>query len=398
MVSPANLCIVCKGSRALCGRERCPLIARIGIGPKVEKSVSRDFFGPSMSVFVGRMGYPRVGVGPLAAIELKANLDSPGSWFGMDYADIVELQSLLLRSKLRQDVHSRSRFVEETQELALAGRPTDVEIRFRKKPVYRMSFSDIYHPIGPSASLERMRITENPKISERVEGIVRDEIRAKDAGFLLYRIGQDVYRISTILSSGIMGMGDNRKLVPTRWSITATDDMIFKSLVSEVKDFPSVNDYLVYSSEYLDNRFEILLIPGNWEYENFEAWAPGSMWSFSLKKTEILEEYEPFSGRTTYAEKEGGGYYAARLGVIEALWRMKRQARVVVFREIYEGYTIPLGVWQVRENVRNAFRGKPERFRTLDEALRHIDSKTRIPVNDYISISRMLKQRRLSDF
>jgi hypothetical protein len=122
------------------------------------------------------------------------------------------------------------------------------------------------------------------------------------------------------------------------------------------------------------------------------------MWSFSLKKTEILEEYEPFSGRTTYAEKEGGGYYAARLGVIEALWRMKRQARVVVFREIYEGYTIPLGVWQVRENVRNAFRGKPERFRTLDEALRHIDSKTRIPVNDYISISRMLKQRRLSDF
>lgn len=398
MVSPANLCIVCKGSRALCGRERCPLIARIGIGHMVEKSVSRDFFGPSTNVFVGRMGYPRVSMGPLAAMELKENIDSPGSWFGMEYADIVELQSLLLRSKLRQDVRSRSRFVEENQELALAGRPTDVEIRFRKKPMYRMSFSDIYHPIGPSASLERMRITENPSISERVESIVRDEIRAKDAGFLLYRIGQDVYRISTILSSGIMGMEDKRKLVPTRWSITATDDMVFKSLASEVKDFPSVNDYLVYSSEYLENHFEILLIPGNWEYENFEAWAPGSMWSFSLKKTEILEEYEPFGGRTKYAENEGGGYYAARLGVIEALWRMRRQARVIVFREIYEGYTIPLGVWQVRENVRNAFRGKPERFSTLGEALRHIDSKTRIPVNDYISISRVLKQRRLSDF
>lgn len=398
MVSPANLCIICKGSRALCGRERCPLLARFRVEPKIEKRVSKDFFGPSMNVFVGRIGYPRVSIGPLTAIELKARLDSPGSWFGMDYGDIIELQSLLLRSKLRQDVHSRSRFVEETQELALASKPTDVEMRFRKKPVYRMSFSDMYQPMGPSAALEKMRITENPKISRRVEKIVRDEIKANEAGFLLYKTGQDVYRISSILSSGIMGLERNKKLVPTRWSITATDDIVFKSIVSGVKDFPSVNDYLVYSSNYLDNHFEILLMPGNWEYENFEAWAPGSMWSFNLKKTEIIEEYESFRGRTAYADKEGGGYYAARLAVIEALWGMRRQARVVVFREIYEGYTVPLGVWQVRENARNAFKGRPEVFKTLGEALKHINSKLRLSINDYIDVSKILKQRRLSDF
>lgn len=398
MVSPANLCIICKGSRALCGREKCPLLARFRVEPKIEKRVSKDFFGPSMNVFVGRIGYPRVSIGPLTAIELKARLDSPGSWFGMDYGDIIELQSLLLRSKLRQDVHSRSRFVEETQELALASKPTDVEMRFRKKPVYRMSFSDMYQPMGPSAALEKMRITENPKISRRVEKIVRDEIKANEAGFLLYKTGQDVYRISSILSSGIMGLERNKKLVPTRWSITATDDIVFKSIVSGVKDFPSVNDYLVYSSNYLDNHFEILLMPGNWEYENFEAWAPGSMWSFNLKKTEIIEEYESFRGRTAYADKEGGGYYAARLAVIEALWGMRRQARVVVFREIYEGYTVPLGVWQVRENARNAFKGRPEVFKTLGEALKHINSKLRLSINDYIDVSKILKQRRLSDF
>jgi len=398
MVSTANLCIICKGSRALCGRERCPLFARFRVEPRIEKNISKDFFGPSVNVFVGRIGYPRVSIGPLTAIEMKAKLDEPGSWFGMEYGDIIELQSLLLRSKLRQDIHSKSRFVEETQELVLASKPTDVEMRFRKKPVYRMSFSDIYQPMGPSAPLEKMRITENPKISGRVENIVRDEIKANEAGALLYEVGQDVYRISSILSSGIMGLEKNRKLVPTRWSITATDDLIFGHLVSRVKTFPSVNDYIVYSSNYLDNHFEVLLMPGNWEYEDFEAWAPGSMWSFNLKKTEILEEYEPFRGRTTYADKEGGGYYAARLAVIEALWRMKRQARVVVFREIYEGYTVPLGVWQVRENVRNAFRGKSDVFKTLNEALKHIDSKLRLSINDYINMSKTLKQRRLSDF
>jgi len=271
-------------------------------------------------------------------------------------------------------------------------------MRFRKKPVYRMSFSDMYQPMGPSAPLEKMRIAENPKIPGKLERIVRDEIKANEAGILLYKTGQDVYKISSILSSGILGMEKNKKLVPTRWSITATDDLVFRHLVSEVKTFPSVNDYLVYSSNYLDNHFEILLMPGNWEYENFEAWAPGSMWSFNLKKTEILEEHEPFRGRANYADREGGGYYAARLGVIEGLWRMKRQARIVVFREIYEGYSVPVGVWQIRENVRNAFRGKSEVFKTLKEALTHINSKLRLSINDYINMSRILKQKRLSDF
>jgi hypothetical protein len=398
MASAANLCILCKGSRALCGHEQCPLYRKLNIAPRFKKTVSKDFFGPSMNVFVGRIGYPRVSIGPLTAIEVKDGLDSPGSWFGMEYGDIIELQSLLLRSKLSQNIHSRSRFVEDNQELALANKPTDVEMRFTKKPIYRMSFSDVHRPMGPSAPLEKMRITENPKISQKIEKIVRDEIKANEAGLMLYGLGQDVYRISSILSSGIMGMEQNRKMVPTRWSITATDDMVFKSLVSDVRDFPSVNNYMVYSSKYLDNHFEILLMPGNWEYENFEAWAPGSMWAFNLKKTEIIEEYEPFKGRTKYADKEGGGYYAARLGVIEGLHRIKRQARVVVFREIYEGYTLPVGVWQVRENVRNAFKGKPEKFSTLSGALKHIDSKTRLAIGDYIKTSRILKQRRLSDF
>lgn len=397
MVSSPGMCIICKGSRALCGNKNCPLIAKFRVEPKIQ-NVKKDFFGPSVNVFVGRMGYPRVSIGPLAAIEMKTRLDQPGSWFGMDYSDIIELQSLLLRSKYRQSVHGRSRFIEETQELALASLPTDVEITFKKTPEYRMSFSDMYQPMGPSGSMEKMRITENPKISQKVEKIVRDEIKANEAGVMLYQRGQDVYRISSILSSGIMGMEKRKKMVPTRWSITATDDMIFKKLVSEVREFPSVNDYMVFSSKYLDNHFEVLLIPGSWEYENFEAWAPGSMWSSGLKKTQIIEEYEPFKGRTKYADKEGGGYYAARLGIIEGLHKMRRQARVVVFREIYEGYQLPVGVWLVRENVRNAFKEKPSVFSTVREALNHIGSRLRISMNEYIGSSSILKQRRLSDF
>ena len=393
-----NLCLLCKGGRALCGQNPCPLMGKINVKPKVGE-IPRDFFGPSMNVFVGRMGYPKVAAGPLAAAETRPGLDSPGTWFGGDYQNIIEMRSLMIRSKQRKDVFSRDNFVQDMQLLALSSAPADTEMRFRKRPVYEPSFSDVTQPMGPAAYLERMRITENVKISRRVDRVASDELRAGQASGLLYKkAGQDVYKITTILTSGALGLGDSRKMVPTRWGITAVDDIIFNTLAKEVREFPSVNDFQVFESYYLDNHFLILLMPGSWEYENFEAWAPGSIWTSNLKKPEIIEEYEPYGGRSSYAELQGGGYYAARLGVIEGLNAMGRQARVVVFREIYEGYVIPLGVWVVRETVRNAFRRKPERFSSIEEALKHAGSRLRLAMGEYKKKSRVLSQRRLVDF
>jgi hypothetical protein len=397
MVSAARMCLICKGSRALCGQSRCPLLARVSVQPKL-KEVGQEFFGPSTSVFVGRFGYPNVGLGPLAAIDMKENIDNPVNWLSMDYSDIVEMRSLVLRSRMNQSIHARNRYVYENQELALATKPTDVEMSFSSKPLYRVSFSDMNQPMGPSASLQKLTIAENPHIPKKIDYIVSDDVKASDAGVMFYKGGQDVYKISTILSSGVIGMKKKRKLVPTRWSITAVDSLLFDFMVNDVKDFPSVNEFQVFSHQALDNRFEILLMPGSWEYENFEAWAPGGMWTESLKKPEILEEYEPFGGRKKYADKEGGGYYAARLGVIEGLREMRRQARVIVFREVYEGYQVPLGVWVVRENVRNAMRQKPESFATLQEALNSIKDRLRLKMEDYQKQSRILRQRRILDF
>jgi len=398
MVSSARLCLMCKGGRNLCGHSPCPLIPRFDMEKRLRGRIGRDFFGPSYSIFVGRYGYPRVNVGPMVAVEEKQGLDSPNTWLNMGYNDIVELRSLLLRSKQREPVHSKSRFVRESQELVLASRPTDVEMNFKKDPVYRVSFSDVVQPMGPSALLDRMRVTENVHVPRKVDKIVSDDLRAGQAGFELYSSGQDVYKISAILSSGVLGLEKNRKMVPTRWGITASDEIITKELMKKVRDYPSINDYLVFESQHLDNHFVVLMMPGSWEFENFEAWAPGSMWSQNLKKTEIIEEHEPFKGRTKYADKQGGGYYASRIACVEKLHEMRRQARVVVFREVHEGYVIPLGVWVVRQTARTAYKNPPKRFATKVEALEYVDSRTRIPVSDYRKQSRVLGRKTLLDF
>lgn len=394
---PANICVICKGGRNLCGNYPCPLLSRFKVRPKV-KYLKTEFFGPSPNVFIGRTGYPNVYIGPLGAVEEQPFIDAPENWFGMSYHKIIELRSLLLRSKHKENIFSRSRIVSDVQEIALSEKPTDIELFFKHKPVYRVSFSDVVQPMGPSATIKKVRLTENPKIPRKVEYIVSDEIKADEASYLLYKKGQNIYKITTILSSGLLGYDERKKLVPTRWSITATDDIIAKGLINEIKNYPQVNDYMVFESEYLHNHFLILFMPGNWEFENFEAWSPGSTWAANLKEPSILEEYEPFSGRTSYAELQGGGYYASRLGVVEALKSMKRQARVVVFREVYEGYQIPLGVWVVRETVRNAFKKPPLKFSTLQEALKCIDSKLRLSIEEYKKQSKILKQKRLHDF
>jgi len=396
-----DLCLMCKSSRLLCGRSSCPLLDRVRVKQPIEKKLSKDMFGPSpTSIFVGHRGYPHVFIGPMASLEPEkaALMDDPTKWYGRDFNEIIGMRSSLVRSKRVQDIKSRSKVVLDTQELAMASRPADVEVNFIKRPTYNLSFSVVSQPMGPTGQLDKFKITENTKIPRKTDSLANDEVLASDASFELFNSGFDVYYLTKVLSSGVLGMDENKKLVPTRWSITAVDDTISKKLLESIREYPSVNEFRVYSNTYLDNHFEILVMPGSWEFEQFEAWAPETLWTLNRQKPVIQVESEHYKGRSDYAMKEGGGYYAARLAVTEFLERIRRQARVVVFREIYEGYVMPVGVWEVRENVRHALMNKPRIFDTKKDALGHISKKLLIPMSEYMPKSEILMQQRLVDW
>ncbi len=349
--------------------------------------LAKEFNGPSPGVFIGSEGYPNVNAGPLGSFDV-AN-EQPSEWLKLGYDQIIAIRGNVIRSGTKQSVFSKERIIDNMKEISLASKPAEIEMIFQKKPTFAMNFDSYVQPMGPFAKLERLRITENPKIEQRVEKIVSDEIKANQMANMLYDYGLDVYKITTILSSGALGL--DKKMVPTRWAITATDDILAKSLLKDIRTYKPVNEITVFESWNLDNHFIILVMPGSWEFENFECWSRGP-WAG------IQYEYEPFEGRTTYAEQEGGGYYASRIGIAEHLHNIRRQARVVVFREIYEGYTIPLGVWQVRENVRNAFSSEGRKFALVKEALLYIGKHLRTPLNQYLSKSRIFRQRRLTDY
>jgi len=80
----------------------------------------------------------------------------------------------------------------------------------------------------------------------------------------------------------------------------------------------------------------------------------------------------------------------------------KAHTAVLVLREAHPDYIMPVGVWQVRENVRNAMRQPPLKFNTLEEVLQRIARQFDIPLKRWIRKSELLRnalfQKRITDF
>ncbi|MEM3673745.1 MAG: Nre family DNA repair protein [Candidatus Bathyarchaeia archaeon] len=406
--SKSGLCVACKGARFLCGKTRCPIIVKANFFLKsVPLMQSEDVAGASPpSVFIGRIGYPYVYAGPLVPpVQEDTSLyDLPEYWFGKPIDEIVGFRSLLIRGKHRvhvQRFEEAGKIIEKTRELALAVNPVDVELILKKKPRGFLLLDDEVQPFGPSAPIRDLRVG-NTRWDHQIEKAYGDtDLKAAEAVLELYSKGVLVTKIQRAFSVGAFGLEKNRRLVPTRWGITAVDSAISKALMEKVKTFPEISEFRVYESRYLDNIFEVLMIPTKWSYEAIEALYPGTVWNPNGKTTVMFSDWEGYEGRTTYAEI-GGCYYAARLAVCEQLVKERRQATVIVLREAHPGYIMPVGVWQVRENVRNAIRQKPFTFKTLDEALKFVASRFQIPIQRWIMRSVLLKnalfQKRITDF
>jgi len=409
MISP-KLCIRCKG-KMLCGLGFCPILKKHSEQTKTVSNIhGTEFTGASPpSLFVSWKNYPKVQIAPLSPTEVfdSTMLDAPEKWFGLPQEEIISFRQQLLRSNKAVSVFDAAKpsyELAEMQELVMASDPTSIEVKLKKKPMPSLSFHESAAPHGPSAPLIKMRLDENPSIAKKIDYAVSDtDLKSSDALVSLYEAGFPISRLYKLLSAGTLGIGKRRRLVPTRWSITAVDSNIAKELVDEkVKFFPQISEIELYHSNYLDNDFWVMLLPRSWAFEQLECWIPGGTWTANAKEAHIIQDHEFFKGRTKYATNVEGAYYSAKLGVAEHLVERKRQAAAIVFREIGAGYGIPLGVWQIRENVRNALRQRCLAFSNLQLALAFLSKKLRVPMPRYKRESKLLDflqhQRTLSDF
>lgn len=327
------------------------------------------------SVFIGsKLKYPLVNVGILSPLERDNDAwvyDSPDYWAENEFGihDVVKLRDSLLNSRFQSkvtDSRLNKKFVQIAQEVAIASKPVDIEIELKNQVNVHKKKDRVLTPHGMIAPLKKVRITNNVKVDRHLDKMMNDEIKSSESLTILHKKNFSEYVLSKILSVGVLGLKKNKRLVPTRWSITATDDTLGKGILERVREYKWIKNYEMFFGSFMGNCYLIMLFPNVFNYELFELYFPGSAWNPGTE-LKASTDYESFSGRKTYAFATAGGYYATRLPILEYLDKIKRQASVLVIRLETPSYWASLGVWVVRESVRKALNNKKLEFDSIEE-------------------------------
>jgi hypothetical protein len=359
------------------------------------------------SVFVGRFGYPKVKVGPMLS-PLHGNtkiLDTPEMWIGKTLGDIVNYRTSMIRGVVPGvDVRKASgKYIESLQELSMSKESANAEAVFDKLPILDFEQGKNYvaelenAPFGLVAPLKSFKTSSSVSAEHSIENAYYDkDLSATQAMVRLYQRGIEVSRIQRVLSIGMLGLQKNRRLVPTRWSVSATDDTISSDLVGRIELYPTINFFEVYKYSHIGNYYSIILIPEDvWNFEMHEAWFDNN------GNLAMAADFENAKGLDHYPSI-AGSYFAARLGVAEYLFNRRRKATALVLREIRPEYIIPVGVWQIREGVREALKGRRGEFDTFEKALDFACIGSSLSGTEWIRNSliykNMTQQRRITEF
>ncbi len=360
----------------------------------------KEHAGQELNIFVGRYGYPRVNVGFIGNENIDKVFDAPKTWAKKDFQIplITGMRSSLINSRFKTQIKTHNtKLLEKAREVSLSSTPVDVEIKLEKDPKRKIHLHKFSYPTGPAAELKNVTITSNPKVSQKVDYVVNDtDLKAAPALVNLYRKGFNEHYLTKIFSVGNLGVKTDRKLVPTRWSITATDNTIGKQLIKDVSKYPSCDFFCTFGG-YLGNFYITLFFPGPFSYELFEIEADSGFYE---------TDYETSFGRKSYASHCVGGYYANRLAILEKMKIMKRVGSVLSIRFITDTYYQPLGVWVVREASRKGLGERPLTFADKELMLKYALGVAKKYFNydlrEIFSKSKLLNsvtfQKRLGDF
>jgi DNA repair protein NreA len=325
------------------------------------------------SVFVGQYGYPKVSIGPMVPPDIHGNtssiLDSPERWVGKTLQEILNYRLSLVRGLNSIKINDlENRFILSLHELTMSSKPAESEVDFHKIPTFNQSsllsttqnnneLNQEFTPFGPQAEIKSFKLSSHTSANKKIDNMYSDNtIKATDAVIDLYNNGIEISQINKVLSLGMLGRKNKRHLVPTRWSISATDDIISSYLVKKIELYQSIDKFEVIKYNHFSNYYSIIFIPSDvWSFEMVEAWYDQNN---NVNKFFLESDYEDATGLDHYP-KIAGAYFAAKLGVLEYLTSIKkRKCSILVFREIRPEYLVPLGVWQIREGIRDALKTK----------------------------------------
>ncbi len=333
-------------------------------------------------------------IGPSLVDPLVLNIyTDPKYWINLPSKQVLAIRKagkgLFKPADPNKDINEST--VSKLREISLYSNNVELELEYEKKN-QKVIFDPYEGFTLRSGELGRIIYYNGGSADKRIEKVYYDkDLLAKDAITYLHQASIGVYKIQQLLSVGALGY--KRKLVATRWSITAVDSIISSKLIDDIKNYQELNEYYLGESYAVGNRIIVMLFPGKFYYEMMESWGP----FFGNRNPKVAMDYEGFLGRTNYAEEVEGAYYAARYSVTKYLHEKLRQAKVIVLLEVDKNWIPNLGVWRVREGTELALKNI-KRFDSENSMIEYAFSKTFTSRSSWLRSSFLLRQKSLEIF
>lgn len=354
---------------------------------------TKELEGFASSAIVGEKNYPQLKIHNISNEEKENSFFNTGDIVKRDYSQVIKLKAKNILGSTEQ-THIRknnTKITEELRDIYKSKKPIEFtsafedELKFNK--VYANRISGI---IGSKNPLKSISANSNTSTSTSIEKYTAEDIKSREAIINLYEKGINEHQIINLLATGSFGININRKLVPTRWAISAYDQTIEKHIHKKIIKNRPIEKIEIYTAKDKGNEFLIILIPDTFKAQVIEKFSGG-----------LEMDYVDFDNKLHKKEPEtAGGFYATKIAVFEHLQERKKQASIISIRVI-EDYDIPLGVVFVRETVRVAMKNKIFTSNDMKDTTDFI--KYKFPKHhQYFISSKVLeekrKQRKISEF
>lgn len=297
---------------------------------------------------VGEKSYPYLSTHSVSNENKKNSFFNSSNVVKENYDEIIKLKAknILGSTNKAYIKHTDDRIAKELRDIYKSKVPIEFNSKFEEELKFnKVLVNNITGITGSKNPLISLKSNENSKTSKQIEKYSVNDLKAKEAIIKLYERGTNEHQIIHLLALGSFGVQINKKLVPTRWAISAYDKTIEQHIQREIIKYKTIESYEVYKCFDKGNYFIIILMPEVFTCEVIEAF-PGAIESDYVDHSNKLNKKEPDTS---------GGFYATKISVFESLKKRKRQASIISIR-IIDDYDIPLGVVFVREAAREAIK------------------------------------------
>jgi hypothetical protein len=300
--------------------------------------------------------YPYLLAGVLASTDASEHLsiyDHPGAWKGLDREAVITMRRSLYR--FVTPINAREMYPADTvralQTMALSVRPVAVRVEAGDIPPIRIQTQPALLPSSPSVTVKSIEVLSEPEITKVAERITGKDIPASEGICQLLDYDYTLDQVARLLSVGLLGKLNSRRLVPLRGAYKAAIDAYVSNALMDIVERASSETYAIHTASLYGDTFVILLEPGDArvDYLRAETGNGSQSGGYSLE-----DPRHPTTDPKTsiYADH-------ARFSAYQHLAKQKANSHVVVFHHSRGQLNQLLGPWLVRAGVEEAVESDP---------------------------------------